>query len=122
MKTSQIIFVGSVIGQLSKVPQHQLTQEYVATLFADRLEARYKTNFNREDFLSAARVSSRMAEDAEEKRGSTAPLTSPNQVLTAGARGKAVPVSSPNESRGNFAIPGTQVSGINPCTGRPWKR
>lgn len=112
MKTSQINFVGSVIGQLTKVPQHQLTQEYVATLFADRLESRYKTNFNREDFLTAARVSPRMAEDAEEKRGTTAPLTSPREVMVVkdSEPGIAVPTH----------FPGTKASGINPCTGRPW--
>ena len=109
MKTSQIKFVGSVIGQLSTVPQHQLTQEYVATLFADRLETRYKTNFNREEFLEAARVSSRMAEDAEEKKGSNAPLVSPSPVYSTSA-GKPVPSH----------IPGTKASSINPCTGRPW--
>jgi len=109
MKTSQIKFVGSVIGQLSTVPQHQLTQEYVATLFADRLETRYKTNFNREEFLEAARVSSRMAEDAEEKRGATAPLTSPSEVLEAD-RGRAVPLH----------IPGTKASStvLDTQTGR----
>jgi hypothetical protein len=117
MKASQINFVGSVIGQLTKVPQHQLTQEYVATLFADRLETRYKTNFNREEFLEAARVSPSMAEDAEEKRGTTAPLTSPREVLTAGV---AVPASRSDNLRSNsdFFLRASQSSILRGCGGK----
>lgn len=88
MKKAQINFVGAVIGQLSTVPQHQLTQEYIATLFADRLERRYTTNFNRSEFLELARVSPRMAEDAEEK-GNVTTLRSPSEVEKAVGPGGA---------------------------------
>lgn len=67
MKAHEITFVASVIKQLGKVPAQSLTQEYVATLFADRLETRYPTNFDRTVFLHATGVSARMIEDAETK-------------------------------------------------------
>ena len=69
MKTSQINFVGAVIGQLTKVPQSQLTPEYIASLFADRLERRYSANFNRTEFLKQTGITLRMIEDAEAQIG-----------------------------------------------------
>lgn len=65
MKAHEIDFLANVIKQLGKVPAQSLTQEYVATLFADRLETRYPTNFNRTSFLHATGVSQRMVEEAE---------------------------------------------------------
>lgn len=67
MKAHEINFVASVIKQLGKVPAQAFTQEYVATLFADRLETRYPTNFSRTTFLNDTGVSPRMIEDAETK-------------------------------------------------------
>lgn len=64
MKVSEIKFIGEVIRQLKDVEARELTQEYVASLFSDRLAFRYK-NFSREKFIEATGVSKRMVEEVE---------------------------------------------------------
>lgn len=88
MKVSEIKFIGEVIRQLKDVEERELTVEYVASLFSDRLSYRYK-NFSREKFIEATGVSKRMVEEVE---ATNAPPPTVEEVL--GEKGEELLVAA----------------------------